>query len=31
MGTFRMWCPYLAMKASGHGSGASAYLRWMGP
>ena len=30
MGTFRWWCPYLAMKAPRHGSGASAYLKLMG-
>ena len=27
MGTFRRWHPYLAIKASGRGSGASAYMR----
>ena len=31
MGLVRKWCEYLAMKASGHGSRASAYLRLMGP
>ena len=31
MGTHRRWCPYLATKASWHGSRASAYLRLMGP
>ena len=31
MGILRKWCAYLAMKASGHGFGASAYLQLMGP
>ena len=31
MGILRKWRPYLAMKASGQGSRASAYMRLMGP